>query len=400
MPPFATRRRPVDAFTLIELLVSMLVLTLLIVLISQMVSSATSVTVGNRKHLDADAQARLVFDRMAFDLGKMLKRPDVDYLFAKVDGPAGGANDAMFFFSEAPAYFDGASTQTSSRSSVSLLGYRVNAAYQLERLGKVLTWDGTPAPTGTPGGIVFLSPGALTNPDPKSTLAGNWSSTIGTAPYAATTTDYADYEVLAPQVCRLEFCYQLTNGSFSTLPISPVTTPVGATNSPPNNNLTAAQAPTATNDFSAGQNYAVGSRWYDTVGQRGYVCANSAVGAAVWNYLGLQDVRAIVVALAILDPTSAKIVPTVSVSVNGQSVPAPNLASLVSVLADAPSNPAAGASGSTVPSFPAAPATARLMAEAWGNEINQTNFAQASGLPGTAAGQVRVYQRAFVLNNQ
>jgi hypothetical protein len=38
-----------------------------------------------------------------------------------------------------------------------------------------------------------------------------------------------------------------------------------------------------------------------------------------------------------------------------------------------------------------------LMAQVWGNAITSSNFATASGIPPTAASQVRIYQRYFYL---
>ena len=59
--------RSISAFTLIEMLVACAVLSIVVVLVAQMVSSATSVTGASRKRVDADDQARMVFDRMEGD---------------------------------------------------------------------------------------------------------------------------------------------------------------------------------------------------------------------------------------------------------------------------------------------------------------------------------------------
>ena len=82
-----TVRRPSSfstpvAFTLVEVLVATSVLVLLILVVSQLVQSATRLITGNHQHIDADDQARLMLDRMALDFGRMLKRQDVDYIFA------------------------------------------------------------------------------------------------------------------------------------------------------------------------------------------------------------------------------------------------------------------------------------------------------------------------------
>src|SRR4051812_22771165 len=126
-----TRRH--GAFTLTELIIAVGVLTLLTSFVAQLVNNATIVTTHSRKRIDADGQARLVFDRISGDFAKMLKRTDVDYLFSKQTG-----NDRMFFYSEAPAYYDGGASSIKPHSSVALVGYRINTSYQIERLGKEL----------------------------------------------------------------------------------------------------------------------------------------------------------------------------------------------------------------------------------------------------------------------
>lgn len=200
-----------SGFTLVELIVTATVLALLTIFLAQFVNNAAIVTNHSRKHIDADSQARLLFDRMAADFSGILRRNDVDYLFAKQTG-----NDKMFFYSEAPAFFDGDATQFQPRSSVALLGYRVNANSQVERLGKLLTWTGSASTQ--PGSVVFLTYPPATpatpkpTPIPQSLLENNWPTTVGSNP------DYngsdSDYHVLAEQALRLEFCFLLKSGKY------------------------------------------------------------------------------------------------------------------------------------------------------------------------------------------
>src|SRR5438105_6216013 len=68
-----------SGFTLVELLVSVFVLTIVIFMVAQLMTSATVITRTGHKHVDTDTQARTVFDRMAVDFAQMLKRNDVDY---------------------------------------------------------------------------------------------------------------------------------------------------------------------------------------------------------------------------------------------------------------------------------------------------------------------------------
>lgn len=200
------------AFTLTEVTISLAVLTMLTTFVAQLVNSTTIVTTNSRKHMDADSQARLVFDRMAGDFAKIVRRSDVDYVFSKQAG-----NDRMFFYSEAPACYDGGSSAFKPRGSVALVGYRVNADSQFERLGKLLSWSGST--TTQPGGVVFLTYPAPTaavpkpTPLPASLLENNWAATLGSAPAYDGTDD--DYHVLADQACRLEFCFLLKNGKYA-----------------------------------------------------------------------------------------------------------------------------------------------------------------------------------------
>src|SRR5947207_12541777 len=69
----------VNAFTLAELVVTVGVLVLLVLLFTNLLNSAATVTTLGHKQMDADSQARQLLDRMAIDLAQMVKRSDVDY---------------------------------------------------------------------------------------------------------------------------------------------------------------------------------------------------------------------------------------------------------------------------------------------------------------------------------
>jgi prepilin-type N-terminal cleavage/methylation domain-containing protein len=202
---------PKSAFTLVELLVSMAVLVMLVVLVARLMSSATLITTQSGKRMDSDTQIRVIFDRMASDFSGLVKRQDADYIFAKQAG-----NDTMYFFTEGSAYFD-SSVGDGAKSSASLVGYRVNSSFQLERLSRGLTWDGTPTPSpspGSPGSIMFLTPSGSSNPVSGSTIAGNWTSLVGSPPSYSNGTG-ADYHVIGDQVYRLEVSFLQTNGTVS-----------------------------------------------------------------------------------------------------------------------------------------------------------------------------------------
>jgi prepilin-type N-terminal cleavage/methylation domain-containing protein len=208
-------------FTLVEVLVAMAILSILVAIIGTVFSSATQSVTAGTSHLESDSEARLVFDRMADDFDNMLKRTDVDYIFAKEDG-----NDKMFFFSHAPGYTDVAGD--ANASSTSLVGYRVNPnTLQLERLGKQLEWSPL-AGGGGPGSIPYLTyvvTGGITttNLDPAGTIEGNWGATVGAAPtYDGVD---ADYHALGDGVFRMEFCFLQATSPATNPPTSPYIDP-------------------------------------------------------------------------------------------------------------------------------------------------------------------------------
>src|SRR5439155_8038240 len=149
--PVLTGRHSRNGFTLAEILVSMAVLTLLLLFVSQLVSHATALNRTGNKHIDTDTQARVVLDRIAIDIGQMLKRTDVDYYIKqpiKYNGHGNGhgfgkklqtgqqGSDQIAFFSQVSGYYP----STGSQSPLSLVAYRINedstsASYlKLERM--------------------------------------------------------------------------------------------------------------------------------------------------------------------------------------------------------------------------------------------------------------------------
>src|SRR6266481_4928416 len=77
--PLQSPRFRARGFTLAELLVTVGVLSLLVLLFTQLLNSAATVMTLGHKQMDADSQARQLLDRMAIDVAQVVKRPDVDY---------------------------------------------------------------------------------------------------------------------------------------------------------------------------------------------------------------------------------------------------------------------------------------------------------------------------------
>jgi prepilin-type N-terminal cleavage/methylation domain-containing protein len=222
-----TTPRRTDGFTLAELLVAVAVLVVLVVLFAQLLKSAATITTLGHGLMDADSQARQLLDRMAIDLAQMVKRSDVDY-YVKSSAASPlrhvlqPGNDQVAFYSTVPGYYP----STGAQSPLSLVAYRVNSGSsasvfnKMERLGKGLVWNAV-STTDTP--VVFipipvaapLSLGDVVTqtPTPTPTPAANpaW-------PQAGNMAADPSYELVGSQVFRFEYYYLLKNGSLSDVP--------------------------------------------------------------------------------------------------------------------------------------------------------------------------------------
>jgi len=438
-----TRFHPLHAgFTLVELLVAIAVLAVIVLATAQILGTTASLTTANNKHMDANDQARMVFDRMADDFARMTKRKDVDYVFWKNAG-----NDAMYFYTEGASYFDtttfntmpaGATTE-SEKSGVSLVGYRVNNTaavgvapyYQLERLGKALSCDGgaynssPPANNSVqPNVMVFLAyPPAgndvingpsftdltgitYSNAYFNSTLAGAYSnnssgnygalpSAVGSYPGSGVASVFNDstdtaYHTVGSQVFRFEYSFQLKDGTMSSIPVM---TSNAGTNGLPFGLLTATQRPLPTDD-SANTNgdgtFSIGSRWYDTTNQIGYICLDATPNDAIWHEIGIQDIAAIIVTIAVIDKQGL-------IYIQNSGI---NLKTVAAQLPDY----VATTTSSTVKGDPAYLLDATNN-KGWAYALLPTSaggkspLATATGMPQSMVSQIRLYQRYFYLNN-
>ena len=236
------------AFSLLEVMISTAVVAMLILLVAQLMSSATTITRTGTKHIDTDTQARLVLDRMAVDFTQMLKRTDVDYYVKGPTNYTGHGNghgygkkvvsgqqgsDQIAFFSQVRGYYP----SSGSQSSFSLVAYRVNqdstlpSYLKLERMAKGLLYNG-------------VSNNSVTNPNNKNSSrsalypivffpgqitagTGAWAQPWG--PWAPAITNNtsggtnsssydSDYETIGPSVFRFEYYYLLKNGGITDVP--------------------------------------------------------------------------------------------------------------------------------------------------------------------------------------
>src|SRR3982074_3639173 len=109
-------RKLTKAFTLVELLVAVSILVLLTLTVALLFNAASNATTASNRHMEADAGARPVLDRLAIDIAQMVKRSDIDYFFKSpaypqmVSGLVPG-NDQLAFFSQVAGYYPSTGSQ-------------------------------------------------------------------------------------------------------------------------------------------------------------------------------------------------------------------------------------------------------------------------------------------------
>lgn len=341
------------AFSLAELLVSVGVLVLLVLLATQLLNSAAIITTLSHKQMDVDSQARQLLDRMAIDFAQMVKRSDVDYYVkSSATPPPTGVrnllqpgNDRIAFYSTVPGYYP----SSGSQSPVSFVAYRVNSQNKLERMGKGLVWNAVSA-ADTP--VVFM-PIPLVSPLPIAELSAPAPTPLPTPAWQGTigATDWTDSEVIGPQVFRFEYYYLVQGQVPAGVMPSPAPSPSPSILSdipwdtricscPPAN---ATPTPTPTPPS---------------------LCCHTAPE-------GMQDVAAVVVDIAVVDPKSRVLVTDAQLArLNGADGQPP-------VLAD----------------FALGMTPGQLVAQ-WRASLD----ANAIGLPRPAISGIRVYERYLYLS--
>lgn len=176
------------------MLIAVTITAVLVVFVSQLINQTALVTTLGNKRIDADCEARSLFERMALDFGHILQRSDVTYYLKTADAPMNG-NDLIGFYSTVYGFFP------TTPSPISVVAYRVNsdptnlfACNSLERMGKGLEWNGV-SNTNTP--LVFL----------PFTLQTSWPSLASGSAYDDSDIAKRSYEIIGPHVFRLEYYY-------------------------------------------------------------------------------------------------------------------------------------------------------------------------------------------------
>jgi hypothetical protein len=384
-------------FTLGELLVSVAVLILVVLLATHLLNSAATVTSLGHKQMDVDSQARQLLDRTAIDFAQMVKRSDVDYYLksswfvtgSPISAPGCTAacasvygmgvrtvkqlgNDTIAFYSTVPGYYPSGGSQ----SPVSLVAYRINAQNKLERMGKGLLWNGaTPTSGATPPAVVFmpiplaslLPIAELPSPTPDPTSTPAWPEIAIGAGSA-----WSDSEVIGPQVFRFEYYYLLKG---QTDPTSGITYSPILSDTPwdtricacpaaplPSATPTSTPAPTAT---PAGTPIATPTP--------PSLCCHVAPE-------GMQDVAAVVVVIAVIDPKSKVLL--------SDATNPPQIAQVASQLIDWGTTSCPGC-----PTQTQWQTTPGLLRAQWQSALNGI-----TSLPRPAISGIRVYERYFYLS--
>jgi type II secretory pathway pseudopilin PulG len=345
------RRLGEGGFTLVELVVTMGVLVLLVLLFTQLLNSAATITILGHKQMDADSQARQLLDRMAVDFAQMVKRTDIDYYLKSSSGNSTGTppdcttctkqttddlnhndptgNDQIAFFASTSGYFPPAPTP-GSQSPISLIAYRVNSnangpSYnKMERMGKGFFWNGI---SSSYKPILFLDTA------PTTTIANKWPAAVS----SSMPDPDGNYEIVGPQIFRFEYYYLLKGQVVNGTTYNPV--------------------------FSA-------TPW-DT---------NPNLVPLHTNVSGMRDVTAIIVDIAVIDPKS-------KVLLSDTTTP-PQIAQVAAQLIDW-----GDASCGGCPSPTQWQTTPGLLRAQWQNALDGI-----TNLPRPAISGIRLYERYFYLN--
>jgi prepilin-type N-terminal cleavage/methylation domain-containing protein len=211
------------AFTLVEILVAMAVLALIIVMVSEIFTGSSAAISQNSESMGALDASQAVFQQMGSDISRMLLRDDVDYSFAKTGTTGSPGNDTLSFYARTTGLASSGSPPTGTPRPLSVVGYQVatNAStsnQELQYSALQIDWDNVSNPSNP---LVFTSATQLLTPP-------------NTLPLLSTATP-SSFTTLAPEVIRMEICFQLVNDPKGNSPAQLLTptAPVYVAASPP-----------------------------------------------------------------------------------------------------------------------------------------------------------------------
>jgi len=189
-----------QAFTLAEILVAMAVFALIILIIGQIFIGSSTAISQNNKSMSALDASQAVFQQIGLDISKILLRDDVDYSFAKVaSGTTGNlaGNDSLSFYARTTGLTSTGSPATGTPRTLSVVKYQVaqNATTSMQELdygAQQIDWDNS----GSNPLVLTSVTQLLTTPN--------------------TLPAVTSFATLAPEVVRMEICFQLVNDPIAT----------------------------------------------------------------------------------------------------------------------------------------------------------------------------------------
>ncbi len=123
-----------NGFTLVEMLVSMTVLSLIMVVLSQLLNATVLATTTSQKQIEATRQSRAVLDTMRQDLASLVTENGASTVFAKTDG----LNSQLVFVT----YRRGPQGMTAPRFTA--ISYTLDGAkMQISRNYSQIAWNAT-----------------------------------------------------------------------------------------------------------------------------------------------------------------------------------------------------------------------------------------------------------------
>ncbi|XHR29803.1 MAG: type II secretion system protein J [Chthoniobacteraceae bacterium] len=193
-------------YNLLELLVAMAIVSALILLFNQIVSSASITTRLSQTRIDAVTQAQQVMDRMMLDFAQMPIRKDIDYRFAKASG-----NDSFSFYSATDGLYPSTASVSSTTSrTLSIIGYKIATATVGSGTGPVLMRGARQLDWASNGPACSAMCYTLVDGTGGQTqkLEDGSSNTLPSVNSTA-----SNYQVLGDLIFRMEICFLVSTSS-------------------------------------------------------------------------------------------------------------------------------------------------------------------------------------------
>jgi len=175
-------------------MVAIAVLALIVLMLNQIFSGSSVAISENNESMGALDASQAVFQQMGTDVSRMLLRDDVDYSFVKnTAGTAGNlaGNDSLSFYARTTGLASTGSPPTGTPRSLSVVEYQVvtnaRTSQELDYGALQIDWDNS----GTNPFVLTSATQLLTAPNTLPTVTS--------------------FTTLAPEIIRMEVCFQLVN---------------------------------------------------------------------------------------------------------------------------------------------------------------------------------------------